>query len=184
MKISINRLKQYISLTESPEEIAALLTRSGLEVEAVEKFVSVPGGFDGIVIGEVLTCEKHPDADKLKITTVDIGDGKTPLQIVCGAPNVAAGQKVVVATVGTTLYPTPGEAFHIKKAKIRGVESFGMLCAEDELGIGHSHAGIIVLPDNTEVGTPASAYFDLSDDYQIEIGLTKSKLKKCLSLRN
>ena len=143
MKISINRLKQYISLTETPEEIASLLTRSGLEVEAVEEFVSVPGGLEGIVIGEVLTCEKHPDADKLSITTVDIGL-ETPSQIVCGASNVAAGQKVVVATVGAKLFPTNGEPFEIKKAKIRGQASEGMICAEDEIGIGTSHAGIMV----------------------------------------
>ena len=147
MKISINRLKQSISLHESPEEIAALLTRSGLEVEAVEEFVSVKGGLEGIVIGEVLTCDNHPDADKLKITTVDIGLG-TPSQIVCGASNVSAGQKVVVATIGATLYPTSGEPFEIKKAKIRGQVSEGMICAEDEIGIGTSHAGIMVLDTN------------------------------------
>ena len=174
MKISINRLKQYISLTESPEEIAALLTRSGLEVEAVEEFVSVPGGLEGIVIGEVLTCEKHPDADKLSITTVDIGL-ETPSQIVCGASNVAAGQKVVVATVGAKLYPTNGEPFEIKKAKIRGQASEGMICAEDEIGLGTSHAGIMVLDTNLANGTPAKEYFEVSEDHVLEIGLTPNR---------
>ena len=174
MKISINRLKQYISLTESPEEIAALLTRSGLEVEAVEEFVSVPGGLEGIVIGEVLTCEKHPDADKLSITTVDIGL-EAPSQIVCGASNVAAGQKVVVATVGAKLYPTQGEPFEIKKAKIRGQVSEGMICAEDEIGIGTSHAGIMVLNTDLPNGTPAKDYFEVSQDHILEIGLTPNR---------
>jgi phenylalanyl-tRNA synthetase beta chain len=174
MKISINRLKQYISLHESPEEIAALLTRSGLEVEAVEEFVSVKGGLEGIVIGEVLTCSKHPDADKLKITTVDIGTD-TPSQIVCGASNVAAGQKVVVATVGAMLYPTTGEPFEIKKAKIRGQVSEGMICAEDEIGIGTSHAGIMVLETDLPNGTPAKDYFEVSEDHILEIGLTPNR---------
>ncbi|MEI8116062.1 MAG: phenylalanine--tRNA ligase subunit beta [Flavobacteriia bacterium] len=173
MKVSYNWLKKYIQTDLAPEELGKILTDTGLEVESIEKIEAIEGGLQGVVIGHVLTCEKHPDADKLNVTTVTTGTEE--LQIVCGAPNVAAGQKVVVATVGTTLYPNPGEAFHIKKAKIRGVESFGMLCAEDELGIGHSHAGIIVLPENTEVGMPASAYFDLSDDYQIEIGLTPNR---------
>jgi phenylalanyl-tRNA synthetase beta chain len=173
MKVSYNWLKKYIQTDLSPEELGKILTDTGLEVESIEKMEAIEGGLQGVVIGHVLTCEKHPDADKLNVTTVSIGTEE--LQIVCGAPNVAAGQKVVVATVGTTLYPNPGEAFHIKKAKIRGVESFGMLCAEDELGIGHSHEGIIVLPENIEIGTPASAYFDLSDDFQIEIGLTPNR---------
>lgn len=174
MKISINRLKKYISLTESPEEIAVLLTRSGLEVEAVEEFVSVRGGLEGVVIGEVLTCEKHPDADKLSLTTVDIGTG-TPSQIVCGAPNVASGQKVVVATVGAKLYPSEGEPFEIKKAKIRGQASEGMICAEDEIGIGTSHAGIIILDTDLPNGTPASEYFEVSQDHVLEIGLTPNR---------
>jgi len=173
MKVSYNWLKKYIQTDLAPEELGKILTDTGLEVESIEKIEAIEGGLQGVVIGHVLTCEKHPDADKLNVTTVTTGTEE--LQIVCGAPNVAAGQKVVVATVGTTLYPNPGEAFHIKKAKIRGVESFGMLCAEDELGIGHSHAGIIVLPEDTAVGMPASAYFDLSDDYQIEIGLTPNR---------
>lgn len=174
MKISINRLKKYISLTESPEEIAVLLTRSGLEVESVEEFVSVRGGLEGVVIGEVLTCEKHPDADKLSLTTVDIGTG-TPSQIVCGAPNVASGQKVVVATVGAKLYPSEGEPFEIKKAKIRGQASEGMICAEDEIGIGTSHAGIMILNTDLPNGTPASEYFEVSQDHVLEIGLTPNR---------
>ncbi len=173
MKISINRLNQYIALTESPEEIAALLTRSGLEVEGVEEFVSIRGGLEGVVIGEVLTCERHPDADKLSLTTVDIGSAVVP--IVCGASNVAKGQKVVVATVGTKLFPTEGEPLEIKKAKIRGQVSEGMICAEDEIGIGTSHAGIMVLDTNLPNGTPASEYFEVSEDHVLEIGLTPNR---------
>jgi phenylalanyl-tRNA synthetase beta chain len=174
MKISINRLKEYIHLTESPAEIAALLTQSGLEVESIDSFVSVPGGLEGIVIGEVLTCEKHPDADKLSLTTVAIGPDQVS-QIVCGASNVAAGQKVVVATVGATLYPSNGEPFEIKKAKIRGQVSEGMICAEDEIGIGTSHAGIMVLDTDLPNGTPASAYFEVTQDQILEIGLTPNR---------
>jgi phenylalanyl-tRNA synthetase beta chain len=173
MKISINRLNQYIALTESPEEIAALLTRSGLEVEGVEEFVSIRGGLEGVVIGEVLTCERHPDADKLSLTTVDIGSAVVP--IVCGASNVAKGQKVVVATVGTKLFPTEGEPLEIKKAKIRGQVSEGMICAEDEIGIGTSHAGIMVLDTDLPKGTPASEYFEVSEDHVLEIGLTPNR---------
>ncbi|QHT69812.1 phenylalanine--tRNA ligase subunit beta [Rhodocytophaga rosea] len=174
MKISLNWLKQYISLPESPEQISALLTRSGLEVEHLEKIESVPGGMEGIVIGEVLTCARHPDADKLSITTVDIGNN-TIVPIVCGASNVAAGQKVIVATVGATLYPTGSEPFKIKKAKIRGEVSEGMICAEDEIGVGTSHAGIIVADTDLPNGTPASIYFNLEPDYIFEIGLTPNR---------
>ncbi len=174
MKISINRLKEYLYLNESPEEIAALLTQSGLEVEHLEPFMSVPGGLARLVIGEVLTCVKHPDADKLSLTTVDIGQ-EQPSQIVCGASNVAAGQKVVVATVGATLYPSTGEPFEIKKAKIRGQASEGMICAEDEIGIGTSHAGIIVLDTDLPNGSPASAYFEVTQDLILEIGLTPNR---------
>jgi len=173
MKISFNWLKNYVSSDINIDDIATILTDTGLEVESVEKIEAVQGGLDGVVIGKVLTCEKHPDADKLKVTTVDIGT--EVLQIVCGAPNVAERQKVVVATVGCTLYPKPDEAFKIKAAKIRGVESFGMLCAEDELGLGESHAGIMVLPESIETGSSAASYFDLEDDYQIEIGLTPNR---------
>lgn len=161
-------------MSESPAEIAALLTQSGLEVEGIDSFVSVPGGLEGMVIGEVLTCEKHPDADKLSLTTVDIGADQVS-QIVCGASNVAAGQKVIVATVGATLYPSLGEPFEIKKAKIRGQFSEGMICAEDEIGIGTSHAGIIVLDTDLPNGTPASAYFEVTQDQILEIGLTPNR---------
>jgi phenylalanyl-tRNA synthetase beta chain len=143
-------------------------------VEHLEPFVSVPGGLAGLVIGEVLTCVKHPDADKLSLTTVDIGQ-EEPSQIVCGASNVAAGQKVVVATVGATLYPSTGEPFEIKKAKIRGQASEGMICAEDEIGIGTSHAGIIVLDTDLPNGSPASAYFEVTQDLILEIGLTPNR---------
>ena len=175
MKISLNWLKTYIKTDLPAEEIARILTGIGLEVEALEKIESIRGGLAGLVIGEVLTCEKHPDADKLHVTTVDLGDG-VPTQIVCGAPNVAAGEKVVVATINSTLYPTGAEnGFKIKKSKIRGVESFGMLCAEDEIGVGTDHQGIIVLPNDVKAGTPARDYFQLEDDYLMEIGLTPNR---------
>jgi phenylalanyl-tRNA synthetase beta chain len=175
MNISYNWLNEFISLPESPEEVGKLLTGTGLEVEAIEKIEAIPGGLAGVVIGEVLTCQRHPDADKLSITTVDVG-GDAPLNIVCGAPNVAAGQKVVVATVGAMLYPTSGESFQIKKAKIRGAASEGMICAEDEIGLGTSHAGIMVLQTTLPNGTPAAKYFDLEADYQIAIGLTPNRI--------
>ncbi len=174
MKISYNWLSQYIHINESPEEIAKLLTSSGLEVESVEKQEGLPGGLQGIVIGEVLTRQQHPNADRLSLTTVDIGGGAI-VPIVCGAANVAAGQKVVVATVGATLYPTEGEPFQIKKAKIRGEASEGMICAEDEIGLGTSHAGIMVLDTHLPNGTPAAEYFNLQDDYVFEIGLTPNR---------
>lgn len=173
MKISYNWLKQYVQTDLSPEEIAKILTETGLEVDGIEKIEAVKGGLQGVVVGEVLQCEKHPDADKLKLTQVNLGS--ETVQIVCGAPNVAAGQKVLVATVGTTLYPKPDEAFKIKLSKIRGAESFGMICAEDELGLGQSHDGILVLPADTKVGLGAATYFELEDDYQIEIGLTPNR---------
>lgn len=174
MKVSYNWLKQYTDITATPEELDKILTDTGLEVEGVDKIEAIKGGLTGVVVGEVMECEKHPDADKLKVTKVDVGTGEL-LQIVCGAPNVAKGQKVVVATVGTTLYPTPEEAFKIKLSKIRGVESAGMLCAEDELGLGKGHEGILVLDNNLKVGTPAAAVFELEDDYTIEIGLTPNR---------
>jgi phenylalanyl-tRNA synthetase beta chain len=174
MTISYNWLKEYIDIPESAEEIGKVLTSTGLEVEHVEHFSSVKGGLAGLVIGEVLTCAKHPNADKLSVTTVDVGDEK-PLPIVCGASNVAAGQKVVVAVPGTTLYPTKGEPFTIKSTKIRGEQSEGMICAEDEIGLGESHEGIIVLDTKLPNGTPASEYFNISSDYVIEIGLTPNR---------
>ncbi|MFK7786809.1 MAG: phenylalanine--tRNA ligase subunit beta, partial [Crocinitomicaceae bacterium] len=173
MKVSYNWLKQYVDTDLSPEEMGKILTDTGLEVEGISKIEAVKGGLAGVFIGEVLTCEKHPDADRLKVTTVSIGE--EPLQIVCGAPNVAAGKKVIVATVGCTLHPTPEEDFKIKKSKIRGVESMGMLCAEDELGLGESHDGILLLEDDAKVGSAASAYFGLEDDFEIEIGLTPNR---------
>jgi phenylalanyl-tRNA synthetase beta chain len=173
MKISLSWLKQYIKLDESPEVISELLTDSGLEVEGTEIHEQVKGGLKGVVIGEVLTCEQHPDADKLSITTVDIGE-KEPAVIVCGAPNVGAGQKVVVATVGTILY-AGDEEFKIKKAKIRGQVSLGMICAEDELGLGKGHDGIMVLDTDLANGTPAGEYFNLENDLIFEIGLTPNR---------
>jgi len=174
MKISYNWLKQYISTDLPPEQVSDILTNIGLEVEAVESFQSVKGGLEGVVIGQVLTCSKHPDADKLTVTTVDLGR-EEPVQIVCGALNVAAGQKVPVATVGTTLYPNE-EGFTIKKTKIRGELSQGMICAEDELGLGSSHDGIMVLDQDTPVGIPASEYFNIENDTVFEIGLTPNRI--------
>ncbi|WP_248722838.1 phenylalanine--tRNA ligase subunit beta [Seonamhaeicola sp. ML3] len=174
MKISYNWLKQFIKIDWSPEKAGELLTDLGLEVEGIETYQSVKGGLEGVVVGEVLTCEKHPNADKLKVTTVTIGDSE-PLQIVCGAPNVAAGQKVPVATIGTTLYTEEGESWKIKKGKIRGEESFGMICAEDELGLGKSHDGIMVLDEDLKVGTPCAEIFDIENDHIFEIGLTPNR---------
>jgi phenylalanyl-tRNA synthetase beta chain len=174
MTISYNWLKEYIDIPESPEEIGKILTSTGLEVESVEERETIKGGLKGLVIGEVLTCAKHPNADKLSVTTVDAG-GDRPLHIVCGAPNVAAGQKVVVAVTGATVYPSKGEPFTIKNAKIRGEQSEGMICAEDEIGLGESHAGIMVLTTDVPNGTPAADYFKVQSDYSIEIGLTPNR---------
>jgi len=182
MKISYNWLKEYLpkdeatsKVMENPQKIAEILTSVGLEVENLEKYEEVKNGLEGLIVGEVITCEKHPDADKLKITTVDNGNGET-LQIVCGASNVAAGQKVIMAPVGSKLYPVWGEPFTIKKAKIRGVESNGMLCAEDEIGLGNSHEGIIVLAKDAKAGTLASEYYNLYNDWVFEIGLTPNRM--------
>ncbi len=174
MKISFNWLKEYIELDQSVEEIADILTATGLEVESIEPMEPVKGGLKGLIIGEVLTCHQHPNADKLRVTTVNIGNGEPP-HIVCGAPNVEIGQKVIVAPVGTTLYLKGGEAFKIKKAKIRGEFSEGMICAEDEIGIGTEHEGIMVLETDLKPGIPAIEYFDFSTDYIIEIGLTPNR---------
>ncbi|MDD7885626.1 phenylalanine--tRNA ligase subunit beta [Flavivirga sp. 57AJ16] len=174
MKISYNWLKQFLKTEWTPEQTSELLTDLGLEVEGVEAYQSVKGGLEGILVGKVLTCVKHPNADKLKITTVDIGT-ETPLQIVCGAPNVSVGQKVPVATIGTTLYTEEGEAWTIKKGKIRGEESHGMICAEDELGLGKSHDGIMVLDAAIKEGTPAVDLFDIENDIVFEIGLTPNR---------
>ncbi len=174
MKISYRWLQQYIDITESPEEIGQVLTSTGLEVESIEPFETVKGGLKGLVIGEVLSCAKHPNADKLSITTVDVGV-ENPSQIVCGAPNVAAGQKVVVALPGTTVHPTIGEPFTIKSAKIRGEQSEGMICAEDEIGLGESHVGIMVLNTSVKNGTLASEFFKIESDFVFEIGLTPNR---------
>ncbi len=174
MKISYNWIKQFLKIDWKSDEIAALLTDLGLEVEAVDKYQSVKGGLEGIVVGHVLSCEPHPNADRLKVTTVNVGTD-TPLQIVCGASNVAAGQKVPVALIGTTLYDKNGEAFVIKKGKIRDVESYGMICAEDELGLGDSHDGILVLDDQLTPGASVAKEFKIENDEVFEIGLTPNR---------
>ena len=174
MKISYNWVKGYLKTDLEPSRIAKILTDIGLEVEGTEEWTSVEGGLEGVVIGEVLTCKKHPDANKLSVTTVNIG-GPEPLQIVCGAPNVAAGQKVPVATVGTTVFKGK-ESLEIKKSKIRGQISEGMICAEDELGLGTDHEGIMVLSDDAVPGTPASSYFKITKDVVFEIGLTPNRI--------
>lgn len=174
MKISYNWLKQFLKIDWEPSKTGELLTDLGLEVEGIETKESIKGSLKGIVVGEVKTCVQHPNADRLKVTTVDLGDG-VPVQIVCGAPNVAAGQKVPVATVGTILYDDKGEPFKIKKGKIRGEESHGMICAEDELGLGSDHDGILVLDDDLKAGTPAVEVFNIETDYVFEIGLTPNR---------
>ncbi len=174
MNISYKWLKRYIDFSQSPKELAATLTSLGLECDTVEEVESIRGGLRGLVIGKVLTCIPHPDSDHLHITECDLGDGN-PVQIVCGAPNVAAGQTVVIAPVGTTLYDGDKE-FQIKKSKIRGVQSLGMICAEDEIGLGNSHDGIMVLPDDIEAGTPAAEYFNVESDYMLEVELTPNRV--------
>ena len=174
MKISFAWLKKLIQFNQTPDEVAELLTSSGLEVESIEKVETIKGGLKGMVIGEVVEKSKHPDADKLSLTKVNVG-GSELLDIVCGAPNVAAGQKVVVATVGAKLFPSEGEPFVIKKSKIRGAVSEGMLCAEDEIGLGKSHEGIMVLDNEAKVGMPASEYFKIEEDVVFEIGLTPNR---------
>ena len=177
MNISYNWLKEYVSFNLTPEETAAALTSIGLETGGVEEVQSVKGGLEGLVIGQVLTCEPHPNSDHMHITTVNLGQGE-PVQIVCGAANVAAGQKVVVATIGTKLYDGD-ECFTIKKSKLRGVDSFGMICAEDEIGIGTSHEGIIVLPDDVEPGTLAKDYYNVKSDYVLEVDITPNRADAC-----
>lgn len=174
MKISYNWLKQFIDTDKTPEQLSQILTGIGLEVESLEKVQAIPGGLEGLVIGYVKDTRQHPNADRLKITQVDAGTG-AELQIVCGASNVAAGQKVVVATVGTTVYPSKGEPFKINKSKIRGEESEGMICAEDEIGLGESHEGIMVLDADAPIGDLAKDYFKITDDYLYEIGLTPNR---------
>ena len=173
MNISYNWLKEYINIDVEPAELAKILTSIGLETGGVEEVQTIKGGLEGLVVGKVLTCVDHENSDHLHVTTVDVG-GEAPLQIVCGAPNVAAGQKVVVATVGTKLY-NGDEEFTIKRSKIRGVESYGMICAEDEIGVGASHEGIIVLPDEVPVGTLAKDYYNVKSDYVLEVDITPNR---------
>lgn len=175
MTISYKWLSEYLPVTIEPERLSRILTSIGLEVESMEKYEEAKGGLKGLVIGEVLATEKHPNADKLTLTKVNIGNAE-PLQIVCGAPNVAAGQKVIVAPVGTTIYPINGEPLTMKVAKIRSVESYGMICAEDEIGLGTSHAGILVLPAGAKIGTTAADYFKPYEDWIYEIGLTPNRM--------
>lgn len=174
MNISYKWLKKYLPISMPAEELAAVLTSVGLETGGVEEVETIKGGLKGLVVGKVLTCEDHPDSDHLHVTTVDLGNGQ-PTQIVCGAPNVAAGQTVVVATVGTVLYDGDKE-FQIKKSKIRGVESFGMICAEDEIGVGNSHNGIIVLDDSYVAGTPAAEVYGVESDWVLEVDLTPNRI--------
>ncbi|MEJ7693060.1 phenylalanine--tRNA ligase subunit beta [Daejeonella sp.] len=174
MKISYKWLQQFIQTDKTPEELSLILTNIGLEVESLEKVQGVPGGLEGLVIGFVKECGQHPNADRLKVTKVDVG-GSEDLQIVCGATNVAAGQKVVVATVNTTVHPVSGEPFKINKSKIRGEVSEGMICAEDEIGLGNDHEGIMVLDADAKIGSAAKAYFNLEDDFVFEIGLTPNR---------
>ncbi|MBS1747969.1 MAG: phenylalanine--tRNA ligase subunit beta [Bacteroidetes bacterium] len=175
MKISYNWLHQYLPQTIEPQQLSEILTSVGLEVESMEVFENFKGGLKGLIVGEVLECEKHPNADKLKLTTVDI-NSESPLQIVCGAPNVAVGQKVIVAPVGTTIYPLHSEPVTMKVAKIRGVESFGMICAEDEIGLSDNHAGILILNNDIVAGTPVSQVFEACSDWVYEIGLTPNRM--------
>ena len=173
MNISYKWLKEYVDFDLSPEEVCAALTSTGLEVDALEEVQTIKGGLKGLYVGKVLTCEQHPNSDHLHITTVDLGKGE-PQQIVCGAPNVAAGQKVIVADLGCVLYDGDKE-FVIKKSKLRGVESNGMICAEDEIGVGTSHDGIIVLPEDAPVGQPAAEYYNLESDWLIEVDITANR---------
>lgn len=177
MNISYNWLKEFVDFNLSPLELADALTSIGLEVGGVEEIQAIKGGLEGLVIGEVLTCEPHPNSDHMHVTNVNLGTGE-PVQIVCGAPNVAAGQKVVVATIGTKLYDGD-ECFTIKKSKLRGIESCGMICAEDEIGIGTDHSGIIVLPDDAVVGTPAKDYYNIKSDYVLEVDITPNRADAC-----
>ncbi len=177
MNISYNWLKEYVDFNLTPDEVAAALTSIGLETGSVEEVQTIKGGLEGLVIGEVLTCEAHPNSDHMHVTTVNLGEGD-PVQIVCGAPNVAAGQKVVVATLGTKLYDGD-ECFTIKKSKLRGVESNGMICAEDEIGLGTDHAGIIVLPETAVPGTLAKDYYNIKSDYVLEVDITPNRADAC-----
>ena len=177
MNISYNWLKEYVDFDLTPDEVAAALTSIGLETGGVEEVQTIKGGLEGLVVGEVLTCEPHPNSDHMHITTVNLGQGE-PVQIVCGAANVAAGQKVIVATLGTKLYDGD-ECFTIKKSKLRGVESNGMICAEDEIGVGTSHEGIIVLPADVVPGTLAKDYYNVKSEYVLEVDITPNRADAC-----
>ena len=174
MKISYNWLKQFIKISLTVDQISVLLTNLGLEVEGIEAYESIKGGLKGVVVGEILSCSKHPNADRLKITEVDIG-GETNLSIVCGAPNVAKGQKVLVATIGTTLNMSNGTTMKISKGKIRGQVSEGMICAEDELGLSDNHDGILVLDKDSIIGETAASIYDIEEDVVFDIGLTPNR---------
>ena len=175
MNVSYKWLREYIDFDLTPQQVSDALTSLGLEVDALEEVETIKGGLKGLVVGKVLTCEPHPNSDHMHTTTVDLGNGQAPVQIVCGAPNVAAGQKVIVATIGTKLYDGDQE-FVIKKSKLRGVESYGMICAEDEIGVGTDHNGIIVLPDDAQVGMPAAQYYGVESDWLIEVDLTPNRI--------
>ena len=175
MNISYNWLKEYLKFDLTPQQTSEVLTQIGLETESVEEVQTIKGGLKGLVIGEVLTCKDHPNSDHLHLTTVNIGDGNEPLNIVCGAPNVTAGQKVVVATVGTTLY-SGEEEFKIKRSKIRGEESLGMICSEAEIGLSNNHDGIIVLPEDVVVGTPAAEYYNVQSDWVFSVDITPNRV--------
>lgn len=173
MKISYKWLKEYVDFNLTPQKVAEALTSIGLEVDALDEVETIRGGLKGLFVGKVLTCVAHPNSDHLHVTTVDLGK-EAPQQIVCGAPNVAAGQKVIVADLGCVLYDGDKE-FTIKRSKLRGVESLGMICAEDEIGVGTDHAGIIVLPDDAKVGMPAAEYYHLDSDWVIDIDITANR---------
>ena len=179
MNISYNWLKSYVDFDLTPEEVAKALTSIGLEVGGIEEVQAVRGGLAGLVVGHVLTCEPHPNSDHMHVCTVDLGiSGEEPVQIVCGASNVAQGQKVIVATLGTKLYDGD-DCFTIKRSKLRGIESLGMICAEDEIGMGKSHDGIMVLPADTPVGMPAADYFGITSEYIIEVDITPNRADAC-----
>ena len=175
MTISYKWLSEYLPEQIEPQKLSTILTSIGLEVESLEQFESIKGGLEGVIVGKVIEVTQHPNADKLKLTKVNIGTGD-PLKIVCGASNVAVGQTVLAATIGSTIYPTGGEPMTMKTAKIRGEESQGMICAEDELGLGSTHEGIMVLPQDIEAGTKASDYFNIYSDWIYEIGLTPNRM--------
>src|SRR5579862_6678946 len=175
MTISYNWLCEYLPVNIDPEQLSRILTSVGLEVEGLEEYESIKGSLKGLIVGQVLTCEKHPNADKLKLTTVNVGEEK-PLAIVCGAPNVAVGQKVIVAKPGVTIFPISHDPITLQVAKIRGIESYGMICAEDEIGMSENHAGILILPENIETGSAVADFFKPYKDYVFEIGLTPNHM--------